>query len=130
VAVAITRLDDLYYTADSCRLAGDRVRVYRIVDLEINTASRWREAFAREVLDSWQNGHDVWLPKRLVADKPLPEWNWTEGDNPAISWKHLVAFARRLDWDKAVGDADGFLRIARSEHNERQMKSAAEAQTD
>jgi hypothetical protein len=125
VAVAITGMDDLYYTADACRLHPSAAGVYQLLDPSNAAAVKWSTLFARKVLETWQAGHEVWLPKRLLADKPLPEWNWTEGDNPAVSWKHLVAFSRQLGWDMAVGDTDGFVRISRSGDNERLLTRMA-----
>jgi len=75
-------------------------------------AAHWRQNFARSTLHTWDAGGPVWLSKRLLAERPRPEWGWTEGDSAQVSWPGLTTLARSLETDKDVGGEDGFVRLA------------------
>jgi hypothetical protein len=77
----------------------------------------FRQVFADEAGKAWQHGGDVWISRRLVAERPLPEWDWVEGDTPGVGWKDLSAYYRQFATDAETGGADGFLRIAASPEN-------------
>jgi hypothetical protein len=125
VAVAITSSDDLYYTADACRLCPSSVGVYQLVDPTNASAAKWGALFARKVLTTWSDAHHVWIPKRLLGPAPLASWNWVEGDNPAVSWRHFPLFFQALDTDRSEGGPDGFVRVARTQSTERLLTQIA-----
>jgi hypothetical protein len=81
----------------------------------------WRPDLAKRILAVWDKDGDVWIAKRLLAEKPQPEWNWVEGDDPELSWRDLSAFFRALDTDADVGGADGFGRVAPSSANRQRL---------
>jgi hypothetical protein len=76
----------------------------------------FRQEFARQVLAAWQDGGEVWLTRRVMAERPQPEWEWVEGDNGA-RWQELSAYYRRFATDAEAGGEDGFLRVAASPAN-------------
>lgn len=78
----------------------------------------WREEFASEVLAAWSAGGDAWVSRRLWNRRPLPAWNWAEGDDPHITWDQIPAFFASLHTDAEVGGADGFVRLARDPANQ------------
>ncbi len=86
---------------------------------------RWREVLARRILDVWGKGGDAWFARRLLAEGPRREWNWVEGDDPALSWRDLHAFFKALETDEEVGGDDGFLRVKVSPANRRRLREVA-----
>jgi hypothetical protein len=80
--------------------------------------NKWREKFASDVHKAWGLGGEVWLSKRLLADTPRPDGTWAEGDDPRLTWPEVPAFFQQFETDNDKGGDDGFLRIARSQHNE------------
>jgi hypothetical protein len=105
------------------RLAFDNInrpsqmRVYDIVENANSRVLTWRQDFATQTLKVWENGGDVWVSKRVWSPRPQPSWNWTEGDDPRISWADLPRFFATVDTDAESGGPDGFLRIARNDAN-------------
>ncbi len=73
----------------------------------------FRQEFARAALAAWQNGGEVWITRRVMAERPQPEWEWVEGDNGA-RWQELSAYYRQFATDAAIGGDDGFVRVAES----------------
>jgi len=88
-------------------------------------SARWRQNLARRFLDIWSHDGDVWVTRRLLAEKPRPEWNWVEGDDPDLSWRDLHAFFAALETDDAVGGDDGFVRVTSSANRRRLQDFAA-----
>lgn len=83
----------------------------------------WREDFARVALDTWERGGDVWISKRAFAMRPLPNWNWVEGDDKRISWEQLPAFIREFEYEQATTNDDGFIRLKRTENNRARLEA-------
>lgn len=79
---------------------------------------RFREEFREVATEAWKQGGDVWISRRLVARRPLPAWQWVEGDVPGVGWVALSGYYRQFQTDSSIGGADGFLRIARTPSNE------------
>ncbi len=73
--------------------------------------AHWREDISRRIQPVWDKGGEVWFAKRLLAEKPRPEWNWVEGDDPDLSWHDLSEFFRSLETDADLGGTDGFVRV-------------------
>jgi hypothetical protein len=84
----------------------------------------WRELLAERGLTTWGTS-EMWLSERLLAETPLPEWGWVEGDDRAIYWSQVPKFCRRLQYDKKLGNTDGFVRLARTQTNRELLESAA-----
>jgi hypothetical protein len=82
---------------------------------------RFRREFAAEAANAWQHGGDVWISRRLITERPVPEWDWVEGDTPGVGWRDLSAYYRQFATDAETGGADGFLRIAASPENRSRM---------
>jgi hypothetical protein len=78
---------------------------------------RFRQVCAAEVANAWQHGGDVWISRRLIAERPLPEWDWVEGDTAGVGWRDLSGYYRQFATDAETGGADGFLRIAADPEN-------------
>ncbi len=79
--------------------------------------AHWREDFAARTQTIWSNGGDVWLSRRLLAERPRPEWNWVEGDDNRVSWSDLYRYSARLELGESVGGADGFVLLVPGEQN-------------
>lgn len=77
----------------------------------------FRQEFALKALSAWQRGGEVWISRRLVAERPQPDWGWVEGDNPGVRWLELSGFYQPLETDAEAGGEDGFLRVAANEAN-------------
>jgi hypothetical protein len=89
----------------------DRPLVNALVTPGTVSASRWREQFARQALEAWVRGGDVWVSSRALARRPRPEWNWVEGVEPEVSWKDFSDFFSGLDRVAVRGGADGFFLV-------------------
>jgi hypothetical protein len=83
----------------------------------LKDSARWREDLSKRIVAVWDAGGDVWFAHRLLADKPRPESNWVEGDDPHLSWRDLQAFFQALETDETVGGEDGFVRLVPSPAN-------------
>lgn len=77
----------------------------------------WRERFAARTLEAWDRQSEMWVSERLFAESPLPDWGWVEGDDRAIRWVEVPEFCRQFQYDKKIGNRDGFVRLARTESN-------------
>jgi hypothetical protein len=87
--------------------------VFRIVLRPANEKIfSWRESFASRTLEAWDTSSEMWVSERLLAVAPLPEWDWVEGDDRAIQWHQVPDFFRQFQFDKKIGDSDGFERLA------------------
>ena len=88
------------------------LRVYDVVEPGTSKMVNWKHDLAQRVLDVWQARGEVWASKRFWASKPLPEWNWVEGDDPRARWEELPAIFGSLSTDQDYGGPDGFSRLA------------------
>jgi len=99
--------------------------LYEVVPLATEAMTRWKSEFARRSLACLQHGQSVWISRRLLAERPRPEWKWTEGDDPRISWRELPPFFRQFEFDESIGGIDGFLKLAPSPENRRLLRDQA-----
>jgi hypothetical protein len=83
----------------------------------------FRQDFARQALATWQDGGEVWISRRAMAERPQPEWEWVEGDSGA-RWQDLSAYYRQFATDAETGGEDGFLRVAASPENRLRVSAA------
>ena len=101
------------------------IRLYFVTDPGNSSSVHWRQSFTTRSLQVWQANGDIWISKRMVAERPLPEWGWVEGDDQHLRWKDISAFFKQYTFDGDVGGTDGFLRIARIPGNQSLLESAA-----
>jgi len=80
--------------------------------IEDFSAERWQARLAARFEETWSDGGEVWISKRLWSTKPRPEWFWVEGEVPQISWPQIPRFANLLQTDADSGGEDGFVRLA------------------
>jgi hypothetical protein len=93
------------------------VPLFDIVEAGNTRTLTWQSGLAARVLEAWAADGEVWVTKRVWSSRPLPSWNWVEGDDPHVSWRDLPPFFATLSTDAESGGPDGFLRLARNEHN-------------
>jgi hypothetical protein len=86
----------------------------------------WRQDFAAKALSRWAVGGDVWLSERLFAQRPRPEWNWAEGDDPRVSWADFAPLFTQFEIAERVGGEDGFALLARTPRNEELLRRVAQ----
>ena len=98
-----------------------------LIDPGTTQATRWRQIFAGKTLALWAKGGDVWITTRVLHERPLPAWNWVEGDDPRVSWIDIHAFFSRLDTGRSIGGEDGFVLIAPTKRNQRLLNEIARA---
>ncbi|HKY41677.1 MAG TPA: hypothetical protein VJM50_01175 [Pyrinomonadaceae bacterium] len=91
--------------------------------------SRWRQDFAAATLKAWKNGGDVWISRRVLSQRPLPEWGWVESDDPRVSWTDVYTFFSQLDMGETLGGEDGFSLIPPSPKNEKILTEWAQRET-
>lgn len=105
------------------------IQSYQVLDPATTQVLSWRERFAAEALSVWREGGRVWLSRRLLSERPRPEWNWVEGDDPAVSWTDFYRFFSTLEMDETVGGDDGFVLLARSPANEEMLTRVSAVDT-
>lgn len=91
--------------------------VYDVIENGTVRVTTWKPEFARNALKSLQQGGNVWISKRLLAEQPDPAWKWTEGDDVRVSWKDLGPVFRRFQYAEDTGDRDGFVQLVNSRQN-------------
>lgn len=97
--------------------AGSRLHVVPVLFPNTYQVPAWQEGFARQVHSVWDRGGEVWIACRMQRERPLPQWNWVEGDDERLVWSDLRAFFSRLETDRESGGDDGFRRLAPSARN-------------
>jgi hypothetical protein len=86
-------------------------RYYDVLEVNAARLSTWREDLATRMLWTWHAGGTVWIPERVLRDRPQSEWNWVEGDDPRVRWTDLPAFFTRFDLGTPAGGPDGFVSL-------------------
>jgi hypothetical protein len=120
-------LTDFYYNYPFNPLnRRENLTVYNVLEPGASRILTWREDFAAKVQATWSRGGELWISKRFFAERPHSEWNWTEGDDPRISWKMLAPFFKGFAVTESIGGDDGFVLIPRSPANERLISALAE----
>jgi hypothetical protein len=104
---------------------GGMLPVYDVIEVANERIAKWQANFAKRALDSLRRPQSVWISKRLLAERPEPAWNWTEGDDPRISWKQLPPFFLQFSYSQDVGGADGFLKMEPSPQNMLKLEAIA-----
>jgi len=89
----------------------------------------WRSTAARRILRTWDEGRDVLLSSRLVADRPDESWNWVEGDDPRVSWREFHDFFRELDLEPASAGKAEFRILIPSARNRKILSEVASSTT-
>jgi hypothetical protein len=111
-----------------------QLEVYNVLEPGAARIATWRTDFARTAQTAWAAGGDVWLSRRFFTTRPQAEWNWVEGDERRVTWADLPQFFAQFETGDAVGDADGFVLLARTPRNEallaRWATGADERQTE
>ncbi len=98
---------------------------YLAVALGFADTKNWREGFGSRALAAWKDNGDLWVSKRLLAERPIPETAWAEGDDPNLKWSALSGFFSAFQYDKDIGGLDGFERLARTDPNRDLLVAAA-----
>jgi hypothetical protein len=101
--------------------------VYDVIEVASARVFHWRQEFAVNAQARWSRGEQVWLSNRLLADKPLPEWRWVEGDTGRVEWSAVREFFRSLDVASGAGRGDGFVLVAHDQRNLERMRELSAA---
>ena len=120
--VAVINFWDPLYATPPLRLLDSAAQprklwVYDVIEVANTRVFRWRQQFAGYAAAHWAEGRQVWLSKRLLADKPLPQWKWVEGDTGRVPWSAVREFFGSLDVADRVGGDDGFVLVAKDPRN-------------
>jgi hypothetical protein len=99
------------------RLRPEHFRVRSAVAAGTAQVKTWQHDFGDIALESWRNGKEVWISKRLRAATPKPEWRWVEGENGVLWWKDIRTYFGSFETDRESPGEDGFLRVAYSAAN-------------
>ncbi len=102
---------------------------YAIVAVGTTQAPLWRQDFAAKTEETWSQGGDVWVSKRVLSSRPLPEWNWVEGDDKSVSWPDINTFFSRLEFGHSVGGEDGFALLPPSENNRAMLAAESDSKS-
>jgi hypothetical protein len=104
------------------------LRYSPVIAMNATDGDRWRSNFASVVNEVWSRGGDMWVSKRLITERPRPEWAWVEGDDPRISWNDLYKFFSQFEFNQSAGGEDGFLLLEPTERNSHILKSIPSGQ--
>jgi len=96
----------------------DPLRLFDILEPSTTRVPTWRKEFATRALAAWARSGDVWLTKRVLAQRPQPDWAWAEGLQGSVPWVVFPAFFSRLEIAQEIGGDDGFVRLAPSKANQ------------
>jgi hypothetical protein len=99
--------------------------VYDVLEPGNARAAEWKQQFAQRALASLQQGCHVWVSKRVFAARPLPDWGWTEGDDPHLTWPAIAPFFTRFHYTTDIGGADGFMQLEDSAENLKTLHEVA-----
>ncbi|HEY0100931.1 MAG TPA: hypothetical protein VGB76_18430, partial [Pyrinomonadaceae bacterium] len=105
------------------------LRVYSFLQLGMPQAAAWQADVARRTLDAWRAGGEVFVSRRVWAERPRREWDWVEGADPRVRWADVYAFFTQLETGRAVGGEDGFVLVARTPKNEQLLSRVAAPET-
>ena len=119
--LAVNWQDDLInfsrsYPFHPLNRAGD-LRIGALVTPGTTTTADWRQGFATQAEETWNRGGDMWVSQRALSPRPLPDWNWAEGDEKRVSWPDFQKFFSQLELGETVGGSDGFVLIPPTEKN-------------
>jgi hypothetical protein len=103
--------------------------LFHVIETGNISVVTWRSAAACRILQAWDAGGEAWLSTRLVAQRPKPDWNWTERDDSRVHWTDLPAFFTRLETDGGIGGEDGFLRVTPTANNRRALQESCASPT-
>ena len=119
--VGLLNYQDALFTFDETfpfnPLNHDPLRLFDIIEPSTTRVPTWRQEFATQALAAWAQSGDVWLTKRVLAQRPLPDWAWAEGLQGSVPWTVFPAFFSRLEVAQEIGGDDGFVRLAPSQAN-------------
>jgi hypothetical protein len=101
----------------------DWLRLYIVAAAGTTFARSWRELAAAKCFETWAQGGDVWISDRFFAERPQPQWDWTEGDDPNLRWADVSLFFRQFDKGIDVGAPDGFSLLEKTAKNSRILES-------
>ena len=130
--VAVISFWDPLYRVPPLRLLDSQAQpdfwVYDVIEVASTRVFHWRQEFAAQALAKWADGKQVWLSTRLLADRPLPEWKWVEGDTGRVKWSEVRDFFRSVEVQSHVGGADGFVLLIDEPRNKRLLAQSQRAQ--
>jgi hypothetical protein len=86
-------------------------RLYDVIEPAPSRIPAWRREFAQEASQTRSHGGEAWVSKRLLQDRPRPEWKWVEGDDKRITRNGVPAFFTALRMDDEYGGPDGYVRL-------------------
>ncbi|MDQ3684134.1 MAG: hypothetical protein M3430_00840 [Acidobacteriota bacterium] len=99
------------------------LRPWAVVTPNAPWGARWREDFAKQVRATWDAGGEAWISRRAFSERPKPDWNWVEGDDPRVSWSDIYNFFAPFELGQTAGGEDGFSLLERSPRNEQIVQS-------
>jgi 4-amino-4-deoxy-L-arabinose transferase-like glycosyltransferase len=125
--VAVISFWDPLYRLPALRLLDSQAQpdfwVYDVIEVASTRVFHWRQEFAAQALARWSQGKQVWLSTRLLADTPLPEWKWVEGDTGRVKWSEVRDFFRPIEVQPRVGGADGFVLVTDGPRNAESLRA-------
>lgn len=95
------------------------LRVHSFLPLNMPQLAAWRADVARRAFKAWDEGGDVFVSRRVFAERPRAEWEWVEGADPRVRWAEVYEFFAQLETGATVGGEDGFALLPRTPWNEK-----------
>lgn len=101
------------------------VPLYEVLEVGTTRIPTWRQEFTARTFGAWDQRGQVWISKRFIAERPLPAWNWVEGEDRNITWQSVRDFFTRCEYGAEIGGGDGFLLLNPSENNRKWLATFA-----
>ena len=116
--IALNQRDGVWYFNHSFPLHPLNRR-YGEFTYSLSGRAGWQKKLAARIGPVWAAGGDIWLSRRMLSERPQPEWAWVESDTQAVQWQELRGFFSQFDQRQTLGGEDGFVLLAPTAYNKR-----------
>ncbi len=99
------------------------LRITSLVTPGTTIVAEWRQDFASRTIQTWEQGGEMWVSKRVMSPRPRVDWNWVEGDDRRVSWTDFYTFFSQLDFGDSAGGEDGFVLVPPTSRNREFLES-------
>jgi hypothetical protein len=96
--------------------------LYNVIEPGTTNVITWRQDAGCRGLRAWNDGGEIWVSDRLIAEKPEPGWEWVEMDDRRVHWADVRDYFRQFAQDEHIGTDDGFFRVVADAQNRQKLE--------
>ena len=96
--------------------------LYNVIEPGNKNVITWRQDAGCRGLRAWNDGGEIWVSDRLIAERPEPGWEWVEMDDRRVHWGDVRDYFRQFAQDEHIGTDDGFFRVVADAQNRQQLE--------